>query len=301
MVGKNCADIERYLSSYIDGSLDDETKALVEKELLACEDCQQKLLLMQAISQTATSMPEIEVSDAFKASLHERLLAEQANKETRKKRFVWSKVSSFVAVAAVLFLSVMTLSSLPEHPELTSEELTKQQMVESKTEDEDIAYSVSKGSSQKDVEQERSVMPSENNKNTESAISPQVNETPSPLVEQADVATAASETTTLEPCATGNSRERETENSVTDKNASVENKQILHYYFSQEGFLKAQNILCAYSTEGEAWAVPIDAAEQVTSSLKNLTGYKSEELKTEAIEIEKKENESIYIVLHVVQ
>ncbi len=301
MVGKHCADMEQYFSSYIDGSLDDETKALVEKELLACEDCQKKLSLMQAIRQTAKSMPEIEVSDTFKSSLHERLLAEQAAKETRKNRFVWSRASGFVAVAAVLFLSVMTLSSLPEHPELTSEELTKQQAVETKTEDEDTAYSVSKGGAQKDVQQERSVMASENNKNTASDTPPQVNETPSQLTEQADAAMTAAETAQHEPCAPGALRENETENGVTAKNVSIENKEILHYYFSQDGFLEAQKILCAYEAEGEAWAVPIDAAEQVELALKGLAGYKRKEAKTEAIQIEQEENESVYIVLHAAQ
>lgn len=296
MVGKHCADIEPYFSSYIDGSLDDEAKSLVEKELQTCAACQAKLALMQAVKETAEHMPEIEVSDAFKTSLHERLLAEQAAKETRKKPFVWSRVSGFVAVAAVLFLSVITLSSLPQHPELTSEVLTKQQTVETKTEDEEIKSSVLNGNKEQEINQGKSATPTESGYYAAPKSILQEGERASDSIEPADAAMLAAEDDMPASCSIEATEENDR---VSQEKLTIEDRDIIHYYFLQESFLEAQNILCAYGAEGEVWAVPTSEAELVEKTLKQLTGYKKAETKTEAIQIELKDNENVYIVLHV--
>jgi len=124
-VSKACDYVADRMSAYIDNTLSNEEKRLIEEELANCEECRKKLEFMQSISEVAGSMPKITASKDFSSSLHARLLQEQQAMKMPKTRNIWKPLSGFAAVAAVLALSVITLNSLPQHPELTSEETTK--------------------------------------------------------------------------------------------------------------------------------------------------------------------------------
>jgi len=124
-VSKASNHVKEQLSAYIDDVLSDEERALVEKELASCATCRENADFMSGIINTAKSLPELDITEDFRVGLRERLEQEKTAKVPVRWSY-WRYVSGFAAAAAVLVLSVITLNSLPEHLELTSETDPKQ-------------------------------------------------------------------------------------------------------------------------------------------------------------------------------
>ncbi len=123
-----CEIVRNNLSSYIDLELDEETAEEIEKHLSECRDCRKEYEFFKGISETAKNLPRLSVS----SSLHDKIMAcvadasEKAKKPKAPRRSLFRIASGFAAAAAVIAVSVISLNSLPGHPELTPENLTRE-------------------------------------------------------------------------------------------------------------------------------------------------------------------------------
>ena len=68
-----CAKAKDLLSEYIDGTLDVQTKAHIDKHLLACPLCKEELLSLKELVKELGSLESFKASDDFLEKLHERL------------------------------------------------------------------------------------------------------------------------------------------------------------------------------------------------------------------------------------
>jgi len=68
-----CAKIRELLSEYIDGILDEQTKARVDKHLLTCEDCTEELASLRAVVDKLGSLESVEAPGDFLDKLHQRM------------------------------------------------------------------------------------------------------------------------------------------------------------------------------------------------------------------------------------
>lgn len=116
----DCEFVRQQLSAYIDGMLSDNEQAEISKHIAGCENCRGEYEFLQAISESAVTLPRLKVSD----ELHNRIM--QTVLETPRKpvpkRPLWKLVSAAAATAAVIAVSVVSFSSLPGHPDLTTED-----------------------------------------------------------------------------------------------------------------------------------------------------------------------------------
>ena len=68
-----CAKIKDLLSEYIDGTLDAQTKALIDEHLLACPKCNEELASLKTLIRELGSVESFKAPDDFLEELHERL------------------------------------------------------------------------------------------------------------------------------------------------------------------------------------------------------------------------------------
>ena len=69
----NCAGIKELFSEYIDGVLDSDTKAQLEKHISTCVGCQQKLQDLKALVGELKAVEPLKAPDDFLDRLHERI------------------------------------------------------------------------------------------------------------------------------------------------------------------------------------------------------------------------------------
>ncbi len=126
-MNQTCKMVREQLSSYIDGVLDEREREIVEEHVATCDACRSEFEFLKAISQVTQSLPKLSV----RSGLHDEIMAgvkltAGQMKEPKKKRYSFFKtVSGFAVAAAVVAFSVISLNSLPGHPELTPEVVTK--------------------------------------------------------------------------------------------------------------------------------------------------------------------------------
>lgn len=104
----DCNKVVELLSEYIDGMLDQDQKAEVEKHLNTCSKCSEEFEMLQSIINGCHQIDEIDLPDEFHQKLHDRIIEENAS---RVKFAIPKRISrSFTAIAAVLIL-VLSISS----------------------------------------------------------------------------------------------------------------------------------------------------------------------------------------------
>jgi hypothetical protein len=81
-----CARVKGLLSDYVDGLLDPERAALVQKHVAQCGKCQKELESLQALIHELRSLEPVKAPEGFLSGLHERL--EQDSWFTRLKAFL---------------------------------------------------------------------------------------------------------------------------------------------------------------------------------------------------------------------
>lgn len=300
-VDKTCEMIQEQLLSYIDGELRDEDAAVIDKHLTGCDVCRKEYEFLCGILKTANELPVLKVD----ASLHARILqgAEQAAKTQKPLgRTLWRTVSGFAAAAAVIALSVVTLNSLPGHPELLQEELTDHQteinqtIDSAVTSDEEQTPSVAltaeetrekQPAASKSVQNEKTFAPVEN-----SAVAKAEQEVPEAHVPATVSVMPESDTTQGQPTADAiisNDPAITGETMVDDKNpmpeVASESRRIsgdavtavhepaLHYYMTAEGYEEAVNLLAIFSQEDGTYLIPVEEKDNICNSLQALSGY----------------------------
>lgn len=68
-----CIKIKELLSEYIDGTLDEQRKALVEGHLATCKACSKELVSLKAYAKQMASLKRTEAPEDFLKSVHERI------------------------------------------------------------------------------------------------------------------------------------------------------------------------------------------------------------------------------------
>ncbi len=112
-----CEKVKEMLSLYIDEELCDDEKEAVKVHLEACGACKSEYEFLHGIISAANAMPAISAD----ADFHARIMQAATNLPAAKpaRRSLWRMASGFVAAAAVIAISVISLNSLPGHPDLT--------------------------------------------------------------------------------------------------------------------------------------------------------------------------------------
>ena len=108
----NCNEICDKLSLYIDNELGDEEMRQMEEHIKSCVNCQKELEEYENLISVLQSLPEEEPPEGYCARLHEKLLENGPQLETRKEaskikkinRFKWMKYGSIAAALVLVFL-----------------------------------------------------------------------------------------------------------------------------------------------------------------------------------------------------
>ncbi len=106
-----CDEISDKLSLYIDNELSSEEMQQVEDHLNSCENCQKNLDDYKKLISVLQSLPEEEPPEGYCKRLHEKLLMEKSQKETKRtskiisfNRSKWLKYGSIAAALVLVFL-----------------------------------------------------------------------------------------------------------------------------------------------------------------------------------------------------
>jgi hypothetical protein len=109
-----CAEIEKFLSEYIDGVLDRETRDLVEEHLRSCKACREKRASLQAVVKELGSLERVEAPADFLDKVHERIGQPSRFSRIVRGLFVPTRIKipfqlATAAATAVLVFSLFNL------------------------------------------------------------------------------------------------------------------------------------------------------------------------------------------------
>ena len=105
----DCSKIKERLSEYMDEVLDAETKAVVDKHLSTCKNCQEELASLKALVSELGSMEPVESPKDFLDQLHERMEKRSRLSRILRTLFVPMRIkiplefAGAVAVAILVF------------------------------------------------------------------------------------------------------------------------------------------------------------------------------------------------------
>jgi hypothetical protein len=107
----NCDEIKELLSEYVDGVLDEKTKALVEAHLSTCRDCKEELASLQKLVNELGSLESVAPPRDFLDQLHKRMEQRSPFSKTLRALFVPMrlKIPLEFAGAAAMAILVFTL------------------------------------------------------------------------------------------------------------------------------------------------------------------------------------------------
>jgi hypothetical protein len=109
-----CAEIEKFLSEYIDGFLDRETRDLVENHLRTCKACREELASLRAVVKELGSLEPVEAPADFLDKVHERIEQPSRFSKILRGLFVPTRIKipfqlATAAATAVLVFSLFNL------------------------------------------------------------------------------------------------------------------------------------------------------------------------------------------------
>ena len=107
-----CAKIKDLLSEYIDGTLDAQTKALVDEHLLACPECNEELASLKTLIRELGSVESIKAPDDFLEKLHERLEPRFSFRKIMRILFVPGRIKIPLEFATATAMAVLIFSIL---------------------------------------------------------------------------------------------------------------------------------------------------------------------------------------------
>ena len=109
-----CAEIEKFLSEYIDGILDRETRDLVEEHLRTCKACREELASLRAVVKELGSLESVEAPADFLDKVHEHIEQPSRFAKILRALFVPTRIKipfqlATAAATAVLVFSLFNL------------------------------------------------------------------------------------------------------------------------------------------------------------------------------------------------
>jgi hypothetical protein len=108
-----CAAILKRLSEYIDGTLDAQTRAWVEKHITDCENCKQELDSLRSVVQELGALDPVKPPADFLEKIHERMEPRSGFNKMVRKLFVPFHIKiplELAAAATVTILVVLVLN-----------------------------------------------------------------------------------------------------------------------------------------------------------------------------------------------
>ena len=128
MIAPRCKDILNLIPLYVDNLLDERDASIVKEHIDQCEDCKKEADIMMSIMTKTKELPEVKVTPDFSAKVTAKAKLQKAKKQ---RTFLLHRISSGVAVAAVLALCVVsfdafdTKETIPENtPVLSAEKVS---------------------------------------------------------------------------------------------------------------------------------------------------------------------------------
>lgn len=111
-----CKESDKYISLYIDETLDDKSRIAFLKHVEECSECARKLKEISYFTELCREDQDIPLPDNFSKSLHNRLL--EASEKENKSKFVLfvqnKKTIASLSTAAVLVISLLMYNLLPQ-------------------------------------------------------------------------------------------------------------------------------------------------------------------------------------------
>ena len=104
---KDCDRVNRYISDYIEGNIDEQTKAVIENHLQKCPNCGVKIEELIKIKKRVNALPQIKTSPHFTAVLHAKIRQENKSFANPLSLFFrsWSlKTTAYATIAILLFM-----------------------------------------------------------------------------------------------------------------------------------------------------------------------------------------------------
>ncbi len=106
----NCEEIKGLLSEYVDGALDQKTKALVDEHLSACKDCAEELASLKALVNELGSLESVAPPGDFLAQLHERMERRSPFSKILRTLFVPIRVKIPLEFAGAAAMAILVFS-----------------------------------------------------------------------------------------------------------------------------------------------------------------------------------------------
>ncbi len=107
-----CSRSKELLSDYIDGILDAQTKALLEKHLVVCESCREDLASLKALVQAMGSLKSLEAPRDFLEKVHERIEQRSKFGQIMRKLFFPVRIKVPLELATVTAMAILILTVL---------------------------------------------------------------------------------------------------------------------------------------------------------------------------------------------
>jgi hypothetical protein len=109
-----CTEIKEHLSEYIDGTLDAQTRTLIEEHLSTCRACEKELDSIRALIQELGSLEPVGVPEDFLSSIHERIENRSGFSKIMRRLFLPARIKiplqfATVAVTALLVFTVFNM------------------------------------------------------------------------------------------------------------------------------------------------------------------------------------------------
>jgi hypothetical protein len=109
-----CEEIEKLLSEYVDGVLDDRARAHIDKHLLTCSNCKGKLESLKAILNQVSALPPVYAPADFLDNIHDRIETDSRFKRIFKTLFLPFRIkipmefATAAALGILIFLIINT-------------------------------------------------------------------------------------------------------------------------------------------------------------------------------------------------
>jgi len=104
-----CPKIREYLSDYIDGELDSETKALLEDHLLTCKGCSEELASLKGLVKELGVLEPVKAPPDFLDKLHQRMGSGFSLRKILSALFALTKVKIPFQLAAATTTAVLVI------------------------------------------------------------------------------------------------------------------------------------------------------------------------------------------------
>jgi len=116
---KNCREIQRELSAYLDGEWTPSLRVEVEVHLASCAQCQQELSEMKTLATGVAALPNLEPAPRFLAEVRRKIMRAEKPEPITWQDYVFRPLWLKVPLEAAALILIIGLVMRTEHPRLT--------------------------------------------------------------------------------------------------------------------------------------------------------------------------------------